>query len=233
MTSPVNSTSPLSNAGQTPTSTSNAGTSATQTLGQDAFLKLLMAQLQNQDPLQPTDGTQFVTQLAQFSQVEQSVAQSTTLSNIATQLQGLSNANASGLVGKAVTLQTTGMRWDGTFAPTANVTLANPAQQVTATIKDSQGNTVRTLSLGTQPAGVLAITWNGASDAGQATPAATYSVSVSATDANGQPVGVSQSVSGTVAKVSYDQGYPALTLSSGVSAPVSQLVSVGGAPATQ
>ena len=229
MTTPVTSASPLTATTQT---TTTAADPASQALGKDAFLKLLMAQLKNQDPLQPTDGTQFVTQLATFSQVEQSVAQSTTLSSIATQLQGLSNAQASGLVGKTVTMQASSLQWDGTFAATTNVTLGSAAQQVTATIKDSQGNTVRTMSLGAEPAGALPITWNGANDAGQPAPPGTYSVNVNGTDASGQPVNVSQSVSGTVTKVSFDQGYPALMLSTGVSAPISQLVSVAATPVT-
>jgi flagellar basal-body rod modification protein FlgD len=230
MTSPINSASPLTGASS---ATSTAAASASTTaLGTDDFLKLLMAQLQNQDPLQPTDGTQFVTQLAQFSQVQQSVAQSTTLGTISTQLQGLSNSNASGLVGKTVTVQGSAMQWDGTFATTANVTLASPAQQVTVSIQNSQGTVVRTMKLGAEAAGTLPITWNGADDSGQATPAGAYSVAVTAADANGQSVNVSQSVAGVVTKVSFDQGYPALTLSTGAVAPVSQLVSVGAAPAT-
>lgn len=229
MTSAVQSTSALSGASSGTAAPATSG--PTQTLGQDAFLKLLMAQLQNQDPLQPTDGTQFVTQLAQFSQVEQAVAQSTTLGSIATQLQGLSNANASDLVGKTVTLSSGGMQWDGTFATTANVTLPAAAQQVTATITDSQGNVVRTMQLGPTPAGVLPITWNGADDSGQPTPAGSYSVSVTAKDASGNPVVPSQTVSGVVTSVSFDKGYPALTLASGAVAPVSQLVSVGSAGA--
>jgi flagellar basal-body rod modification protein FlgD len=127
MTSPINSTSQQTSTQQTAPSATAAG--STQALGKDAFLKLLMAQLQHQDPLQPTDGTQFITQLAQFSQVEQAVSQSTALGNIATQLQGLSNANASDLVGKSVTVQGGGMHWDGTFATKANVTLASAAHQ--------------------------------------------------------------------------------------------------------
>jgi flagellar basal-body rod modification protein FlgD len=230
MTSPINSTSPLTST--TDTAASAAASATAPALGQDAFLKLLMAQLQNQDPLQPTDGTEFVTQLAQFSQVEQSVAQSTTLGNIATQLQGLSNANASDLVGKTVTVSGSGVQWNGTFATTANVTLAGPAQQVQVSIQDSQGNVVRTMSLGAEPPGALAVTWNGANDSGQPTPAGSYTVQVTATSAGGAPVPVSSSVTGVVTKVSYDQGYPALTLSSGAVAPISQLVSVGAAPAS-
>jgi flagellar basal-body rod modification protein FlgD len=231
MTSPVNSTSALLGAAD-PTATP-ATSAPTQTLGQNAFLKLLMAQLQNQDPLQPTDGTQFVTQLAQFSQVEQAVSQSTALGNISTQLSGLSNSNASDLVGKTVTIQASGsMKWDGALAQTTNMSLGGAAQTVTVTIKDSQGNAVRTMKLGPQPAGALAVTWNGADDSGQATPAGSYSVSATATDASGKPVVVSQSMTGVVTQVSFDKGYPALTLNSGVVAPVSQLVSVGAAPAT-
>ncbi len=230
MTSPINSTSQLT-AASNPSATAAAGASAP-SLGTNDFLKLLMAQLQNQDPLAPTDGTQFVTQLAQFTQVQQTVAQSTSLSTISTQLQGMSNSNASDLVGKTVTVQGSGMNWDGTFATTANVTLAGSAQQVNVTIKDAQGNVVRTMKLGAVAAGTLPITWNGADDSGTPAPAGSYSVGVTATDASGQSVNVSQSVAGVVTKISYDQGYPALTLSSGAVAPVSQLVSVGAAPAT-
>ena len=227
MTSPVTSATSLTAATQ-PTNTAAAST--TPNLGQDDFLKLLMAQLQNQDPLQPTDGTQFVTQLAQFTQVQQSVAQSTTLGNISTQISGLANSNSTDLVGKTVSIQGKGFNWDGTFAATANVNLAGPAQQVTVAIQDSQGNVVRTLKLGAEPGGTLPITWNGADDSGQPTPAGTYSLNVTATDANGQNVNVSTTVSGVVNKVSFDKGYPVLTLTSGATAPVSDLVSVGTAP---
>lgn len=67
-------------------------------LGKDAFLKLMMAQMQNQDPLSPMDNTQMVAQMAQFTSVEQ-------LTNISEQLEkmGESLGNASGLIGKEVT----------------------------------------------------------------------------------------------------------------------------------
>jgi flagellar basal-body rod modification protein FlgD len=229
MTSPINSTSPLTTTSDTAAAAASAAAPA---LDQNSFLKLLMAQLQNQDPLAPTDSTQFVTQLAQFTQVEQSVAQTTTLGTISTQLQGMSNANASDLVGKTVTVSGSGVQWNGTFGPTVSGTLSGGAQQVNVAITDSQGNVVRSMSLGPQPAGPVTFTWNGADDSGQATPAGSYTVAVTATDASGASVPWSQSVTGVVTKVSFDQGYPALNLNSGVVAPVSQLVSVGTTPAT-
>jgi flagellar basal-body rod modification protein FlgD len=151
---------------------------------------------------------------------------------MSTQLQGLSNSSATALVGKNVTVTGGTMTWDGSLAATANVTLAGPAQTVTATISDSNGNVVRTMSLGAQAAGPLAITWDGRNDAGLTSPAGTYTVAVSGSTASGQPVGVSQSVSGIVSSVSFSQGYPQLVLASGTVAPLSQLVSVGATPTT-
>ena len=63
-------------------------------LDRDAFLKLLVAQLSHQDPLKPMEGTEFVTQLAQFTAVEQQLAQSAKLDLISLQLRGLSNNEA-------------------------------------------------------------------------------------------------------------------------------------------
>lgn len=69
-----------------------------QTLGQDEFLKILIAQLQNQDPMQPMQDRDFIAQMAQFSSVEQ-------LKNIQTQLESLHQAlgMSSSLIGKEIT----------------------------------------------------------------------------------------------------------------------------------
>jgi flagellar basal-body rod modification protein FlgD len=86
--------------------------------------------------------------------------------------------------------------------------------------------------MGPQSGGPLAIAWNGQSAAGVAEPAGTYTVSVSASAANGAPVAVSQSVTGVVSSVSFAEGYPQLVMASGTVAPLSQLVSVGATPTT-
>src|SRR5271167_1105197 len=116
-------------------STSSSGSTATaQPLGQDAFLKLLMAQLQNQDPLNPTDDTEFVTQLSQFSLVEQSVQQSSQLTSMSAQLQALDNSNDSFLVGQQVAVGGGTLNYNGSLAASSSVTLGAQAQSVTATI---------------------------------------------------------------------------------------------------
>lgn len=226
MTSPLSSTSPSTAL----TSAAATSTSPTQPLGQDAFLKLLMAQLSNQDPLNPTSGTEFVTQLAQFSMVEQSQAQSTTLGTISTQLTGLSNSDATALVGKNVTLSGNSLSWNGSLATSSSVTLGAAAKQVQVQITDSTGNVVRTMQLGAESAGPLAVTWDGHTDAGLSAPQGTYTMNVTAADASGAPIAVTQSVTGLVTSVSFSQGYPQVTLANGTVAPVSELVSVGAAP---
>jgi len=66
-------TSSYSSSSSSSENSSNASASTAQSVDKNMFMRLMIAQLQNQDPLNPTDGTQFVGQLAQFQQLEQSV----------------------------------------------------------------------------------------------------------------------------------------------------------------
>jgi flagellar basal-body rod modification protein FlgD len=233
MTSPLTSTNALLGASSAGTSaTTPSSSAASGALDQNSFLKLLMAQMENQDPTAPTDSTTFVTQLAQFTQVQQTTAQTTTLSNIQNQLQSLSSGQATNLVGKTVTVNGNSMTFNGTFASPANVTLAGAAQTVTVAVQDSQGNTVRTMNLGAASAGPLSITWDGKEDTGQSAPSGSYMAAVTAAGASGQTVGVSTTVTGTVTQVSLNNGSPTLTLSTGAVAPVSQLAGVVGSVGT-
>ncbi len=228
MTSPLTSTNALFGTSSAASSSAAASTTASPALDQNSFLKLLMAQMQNQDPTAPTDGTTFVTQLAQFTQVQQTTAQTTTLTNIQNQLQSLGNAQATDLVGKTVTVNGNSMSFNGTFASPANVTLAGAASTVNVTVQDSQGNTVRTMTLGSAPAGPLSITWDGKEDSGQIAPSGTYTAAVTAVGVSGQAIGVSTTAMGTVTQVALNNGSPTLTLSTGAVVPVSQLAGVVG-----
>ncbi len=197
-------------------------------LDKDAFLKLLVAQMSHQDPLNPTQGTEYVAQLSQFAMVEQSVAQSTKLDTLSAQMGGLSNNAATDLVGKTVNVRGRGIAWDGTNATGASVTLSGAATKVTVQIQNADGKTIRTMELGGRPGGPVSIAWDGKDDSGQPAVRGTYTTKVAAVNAAGQTVDASQDVTGKVMKVSFDKGYPELLLDSGATAPVSDLVSVGG-----
>jgi len=214
------------------TSTSSASSVASAvtggSLGQNAFLKILMAQIQNQDPLQPMDDTTFVTQLAQFSSLEQQVSTNQLLQTQAAQQQAQLNAQDASLVGQTVTVSgaTTTLAASGLPAP-VGFTLMAPAQSVTVTISDSSGNVVRTMQLGPEQAGSIEGTWDGNNDGGTKQPPGTYNVGVSATDSNGNSVVASQQSTGVVRSVSFSQGGATLVLGNGVTAPTSSLISVG------
>lgn len=214
-----------------PTTTTTTSTPNGDGLGKDAFLKLLVAQLSHQDPLKPIENTEMVAQLAQFSALEQAVAQNQRLDVLATQLTGVSNSEITNLVGKLVTVRGKQLAFDGVKPTGLAVTLAEPAASSTATIRDATGKVVRTMELGPKPAGTVPVTWDGKDDAGQPLPAGSYTCDVTAKNAAGAAVNVSQDVTGVVTKVSFDKGYPELLLDSGATAPVSDLVSVAVPPA--
>ena len=196
-------------------------------MDREAFLKLLVAQLSHQDPLKPMEGTEFVTQLAQFTTVEQQIIQSAKLDLISLQMKGLSNNEAAGLVGKQVTIRGSGVAFDG-FTPTSSsVTLDGPVEKITVEVRGPDGELVRTMELGKHEAGALPITWDGKTDAGGKAPPGTYTFEVKAENKDGEPVTTKQDVTGTVVSVSFDKGYPELVLDSGVRAPISDLVAVG------
>jgi flagellar basal-body rod modification protein FlgD len=219
------------------TTTSAAGlTSAlggNKAMGRDAFLKLLVAQLKNQDPLKPQDNSAFVAELAQFSSLEQSMGVNDRLDQMMLQNQGLANSNVVNMVGSVATVKGSLITTDGGGLGTpVAFTQERASDRTVVTITDAAGRTVRTLDLGSRGAGTNRIQWDGRSDSGLVQPAGTYSVNVNAVDADGGTVVVSQETTGTITGVSFEKGYPVLQLSNGVSVPVSDLLRVASPPNT-
>jgi len=202
------------------------GSDNTGNVDKDAFLKLLVAQLRHQDPLSPMEGTEFVAQLAQFSVVEQAVQQAKQLDIISLQLTGIASNEAVGLIGKQVTMRGDTISFDGESTTGFSVNLDDPATEVTVTIRDEYGNAVRTMEMGAQDAGPMSVNWDGTDDNGDLVGAGSYTVEVSARGESGDPVNVSQDVTGVVVGVSFEKGYPEVELDSGQTAPISDLVSV-------
>jgi flagellar basal-body rod modification protein FlgD len=227
----VSSTDPASQAVANPQA---ALSSASNGLGQDAFMKLLVAQISHQDPLKPMDDTAFVAQLAQFSQLEQSMGMNKRLDAMTAQTAGLANTDLASLVGKQITISgnKASLAGDGTGAP-MHFTLAAPATDVTVTITDGSGTAVRTMKLGAEQAGNMQVTWDGKNDTGIAQPAGVYKVSVAAKGKDGAAVQVTQQSSGMLKQVSFADGYAKLILADGTSAPASDLVSVDAPPTTK
>ncbi|HYQ14832.1 MAG TPA: flagellar hook assembly protein FlgD, partial [Polyangiaceae bacterium] len=194
MVASVNSTTTANNAADLSKALGN-----NPAMGRDAFLKLLVAQLKNQDPLKPQDNSAFVAELAQFSSLEQSMGVNDRLDQMMLQNQGMANADVVNMVGKNATVKGSLITTDGSGigVPVA-FTQDRVSDKTTVQIQDANGKIVRTLDLGSRPVGISKITWDGRSDDGIVQPAGTYAVSVKSSDADGGTVSVSQETTGTI-----------------------------------
>ncbi len=179
-------------------------------MGKDEFLKLLTAQLQNQDPMNPLQNHEFVAQLAQFSSLEQQVLTNDSLGQIQMSQMGLANAQLAGFVGKEIVARGDYIHIDSGQAQPVGVELAAPASEVTITIKDETGGTVRVMTRANVGAGVQEIGWDGNDSTGQPLEDGRYTVSVEATDAQGNPVQSSPLTKGVVDGITFENGYPEL-----------------------
>jgi flagellar basal-body rod modification protein FlgD len=208
---------------------SSAGAASMSGADKDTFLKLLTAQLSNQDPLNPMDNTAFVAQLAQFSALEQAIETNTRLAMISVQQSGIANTAVASLVGREVTVKGSSVTLSGQGVGTqVGYTLDGDATSVKLTIRDEHGTVVRTLDQGAQKAGLQQVGWDGRDDGGNPLPKGNYSVTVEAKNESGSPVSVTQETTATLVSVSFDKGYPELHLSNGVTAAASDLIRVAG-----
>jgi flagellar basal-body rod modification protein FlgD len=177
-------------------------------MGKDEFLKLMMAQLSQQDPTAPSDSNAFVAQLAQFSSLEQMQNVNSSLQSLLVGQASQNNTGAINLVGKDVLYKTDQITLGAGENPTASAKLGAEAADVTATITDSNGKIVRTIKLGAQPAGDVDVKWDGREESGNTAPPGKYTVSITAKDSKGNLVDVEQRATGRVTGVSFEKGYP-------------------------
>jgi flagellar basal-body rod modification protein FlgD len=186
----------VSTVNQTTASTSAATSSATSLAklseNYTAFLKLLTAQLQNQDPLKPMDTKDFTQQLVQFAGVEQSIAVNKNLENLITLQTASQNAAATSYIGRTVEsigdkqpLKDGKATWGYAFDGTPST--------VQIFIKDKDG-TVVYQTTGETGAGGHSFGWNGKDLNGLDAPAGDYTISISAKDAANNNVKTSTSV---------------------------------------
>jgi len=211
------------------TDTSAASAAMKQSLGmnKDDFLKLFVTQLQNQDPLNPMDGNEYIAQLAQLTQVEQSYNTNSNLQKMISMMNDSAALSAVSYIGKEITAA--GSEVALTAGTDAKIAYAVPkaAEQVTVTIKDASGATVRTLTQGPTAAGNVSLTWDGRNDAGTALPSGTYTIAVSGVDSTGTGFSCDTRTSGKVQAVSFAGSTPVLTVG-GLEIPFSSLLSVAG-----
>lgn len=174
---------------------------STSALGKDDFLKLLVNQLQYQDPENPVDDREFASQLAQFSSLEQMQNVSTGLSQLTAVMEQQGQYALLQGVGKVARSAGDALVADSE-GRTGGFTLAATSAATRVTITDAGGTVLRTIDLGPLGSGDHTFTWDGTIPGGAAAPPGPYHFSVEATDGTGTPVNSQTYVEGTVTGVS-------------------------------
>jgi flagellar basal-body rod modification protein FlgD len=175
-------------------------------MGKNDFLRLLVVQLQAQDPLNPMDATAFTAQLAQFSSLEQLQNMNSTLNGIGTSQTVLTNSQAVGFIGKTVTAVGDQIQVAQGSSDPLRFSLGTDAAGVYVKIYNAQGNFIRNLECGAMTAGQQSVSWDGRDTLGNAVPGGTYHFEVKAVDENDQSVQTVTFTQGTVSGVTYKDG---------------------------
>ena len=208
-------------ASQSPTGGSSA-TSLNTTF--NTFLTMLTTQLKNQDPLSPTDSTQFTNQLVQFSSVEQEINTTSNLTQMISLQKTSQQAGALGYIGQTVEVS-------GGNLPLQSgnsyftYTMPSAATSASINIQDSTGTTVATLSSVDGSAGVHKMSWNGANLSGGTSPDGQYTITMTATSSTGATLAPTISTYGKVTGITSDSTGTDVALGA-VSVPLANIQSI-------
>ncbi|MDA7085973.1 flagellar hook assembly protein FlgD [Pseudomonas sp. SA3-5] len=156
-------------------------TSANKELGKNEFLNLLVAQLNNQNPLEPQGNGEFIAQLAQFSQVEGIEKLNTSMGSLLSGYQSSQALQASSLVGSKVIIPTDKALVDTSESFKASMVLPTSSSNVYVNVYDNAGTVVSRINMGEQAAGNVSFIWDGKDASGKVLPPGTYKFEAQAT----------------------------------------------------
>lgn len=198
-------------------------------LGKEDFLKLLLTQVQNQDPLNPMEDKEFVSQLAQFSSLEQLQNVNTniksSLGTDAVLTRTMNTAAGTALIGKDVVIGTDAIDFDGRGDVNIGYSPNAGAIKAMVQILNSENTVLRTIEEDAPDQGLGFVTWDGRDDVGAALPAGSYKLRIAALSSSGNDVGAEASLVGRVRGMRYKDGVPVLVID-GFQAPITELEQV-------
>lgn len=180
-------------------------------LGQEAFMRLMVAQLENQDPSKPMDNFEFLSQIAQFGTVSGIQGLQDSMGGLVTSLTANQALQASSLVGRDVLSSFGSGVLSGNAEFRGKVELPVSAGGLRVSVTDPAGNLVRTIELGPQAAGNIAFVWDGLNNNGGTAAPGMYQVTAAAL-IDGQMQAVPAFTAARVESVSLSQGGAQATL---------------------
>lgn len=171
----------------------------------DQFLVLLTTQLQNQDPLNPMDSTEFTNQLVQFSQVEQAINQNQKLDDLVSLQLGSVSSVALGYVGLDVNYVSADMNFDGETPIDVSYALSADAVSAKMNVYNEKGELIFSQDA-PREVGKHTLTWDGSHMGGGLVEEGTYTVSIDAQDNEGNAIENTTVVSGHVKGIESQNG---------------------------
>lgn len=147
---------------------------------QNRFLKLLVTQMKNQDPLNPMDNAQVTSQMAQLSTVTGIDKLNVTLQALSDSMTSNQSLQAASMIGRGVLVDGKGVDLSGS-AGYGGFELTQPADSARVSIYDQAGALVRSIDLGAQPAGIAKWAWDGLDNSGANVADGSYTFAVNAT----------------------------------------------------
>jgi flagellar basal-body rod modification protein FlgD len=195
---------------------------AEEELGKSAFLELMIAQISNQDPLEPAKNEAFIAQLAQFSSVEGIQNLNESMDSLVTSLRSSMTMDAAGLVGRNVLIPTyqTGLNTQGGIGGAIDVDAA--VDGLTVQVQNSQGQVVHSQDLGSHGPGGLRFNWDGLDSNGE--PVANDRFVVTAQgDVDGAATAFNVNLPDQIISVSIQESGLVVNLAGGGSVPAEQI----------
>jgi flagellar basal-body rod modification protein FlgD len=175
-------------------STATSSTDSSEALADfDTFLRLLTAQLANQDPLNPTDGTEFTGQLAQFSSLEQQINTNDLLKELIDTQPNTKQSEAMSYIGKDVLAPGNAFILQDTKNVEFTYEVSSVLESANASIYDADGEKVREFNVDASQ-GIHEVLWDGRNDAGEKLESGVYTVKVEASSINSSGATTSQAL---------------------------------------
>ncbi len=162
-----------------------AGTNPNGILGKDDFLKLLLVELQYQDPTDPMDSDKILSQTSQLATLESAENTNKALESLSTSLLNSTQYSAVAAIGKTADTGSNGMIFEQGQTPTFEIYFPDNIASGNVEIKDSNGNIVRTIPIAPNDKGVYSFDWNGITNAGDAADSGVYYIEASYANTTG------------------------------------------------
>lgn len=184
-------------------------------MDKDAFMKLMLAQMKNQDPTNPLKSHEMAAQLAQFSQLEQLQNVNQTLESMQANQKPTETYQSLNFIGKSVAGDSARIsRSKGDRDHDVNFTLPDSAKEAVIKVRNAQGDYIREIKLQNLKAGDNRWTWNGKTETDSTAPVGDYQVIIEAKNSSDQKLTVKTDFNGTITGVNYTPEGPVLLIGS-------------------